>query len=242
MVTVFLRTLIMYFLLVTAVRLTGKRQIGELQISELVVTFMLSELAVLPITDKSLPLSHSVIPITLLLSLEVVFSYIQTKSIAFRKFFSGGPTVLIERGELKAEELLKNRIDLEELLGELRQKGAFSISDVEYAFLEENGKLSVLTKASASPFTPEQIGFPVAEKGCAHAVIVDGKLNCAALTSAYFSASRSEKLLSKEKLSISDVFLMTVDDAGNAFIIVRDPEKPCSVSRQISITSKGADK
>ena len=238
MLTTFIRTLIMYFSLIVAVRLTGKRQIGELQVSELVVTFMLSELAVLPITDKSLPLSFAVIPIVLLLSLEVIISFIQTKSIAFRKFFSGGPTVLIEKGKLKAEELAKNRIDLEELLGELRQKGAFNISDVEYAFLEENGKLSVLPKAESAPLTPAQLAFPVVEAGCSHAVIVDGKINDTALSSANMTAKHAEKLLSSEKLTVADVFLMTADDAGNVFIVVKQSPTSCEVARQISIPKK----
>ena len=235
MLTVFLRTLIMYFTLVTAVRLTGKRQIGELQVSELVVTYMLSELAVFPITDKNAPLIHSIVPIVVLLSLEVVFSFLQTKSIRFRKFFSGGPTLLISKGELDAAELAKNRIDLEEFLGELRLKGAFNISDVEYAFLEENGQLSVLLKASQSPFIPSQLDLPVTERGCAHAVIVDGVINEVGLCSASKSQQWLENLLTKENVDTANVFLMTVDDAESATIIVRDSSDKYKIIKQITV-------
>lgn len=235
MTAVFLRTLIIYFTLVTAVRLTGKRQIGELQVSELVVTYMLSELAVFPITDKNVPLVHSVMPIVILLSLEVIFSFIQTKSIRFRKIFSGGPTLLISKGQLDAVELAKNRIDLEEFLGELRLKGAFDIADVEYAFLEENGQLSVLLKASASPFTPDQLGFSVTEKGCAHAVVVDGEINTEGLASAKKSGLWLEKLLKNEGITQDNVFLMTVDDAGCATVMVRDTNDKHRITRQFTV-------
>lgn len=233
MSTVFIRTIAIYFFLVIAMRLTGKRQIGELQVSELVITYMLSELAVFPITDKNSPLSHSIIPIIVLLSLEVIFSFIQTKSRKFRKLFSGGPTVLIEKGKLRAEELAKNRIDMEEFLGELRLKGAFDIADVEYAFLEENGQLSVLPKAAVSPFTPEQLKISVTEKGCPHAVVVDGEINRAALK----SASKNEKwltdFLTKEKLELSRIFIMTVDDSEGITIMLTKAGQPHNIEKQL---------
>lgn len=238
MLTVFIRTLIMYFTLVIAVRLTGKRQIGELQISELVITYMLSELAVFPITDKNAPLSHSVIPIVLLLSLEVIFSFVQTKSRRFRKLFSGGPTILIAKGKLDGDELAKNRIDMEEFLGELRLKGAFDISDVEYAFLEENGQLSVQLKASASTFTPEQLDIKVTEKGCPHAVVVDGEINRAALTSALRNEKWLLDFLEEERFNLQQVFLMTVDDVGGITVMIREEGERHKIAKQIQFEPK----
>ena len=76
MASVFIRTLLVYFMLIITLRLMGKRQIGELQLSELIVTILLSELAAIPIADKDIPLLYAIIPILLLLSLEVILSYI----------------------------------------------------------------------------------------------------------------------------------------------------------------------
>ena len=100
MLTVFFRTILIYLILILCLRISGKRQIGELQVSELVVTFMLSELAVFPITDKNIPLLYAVVPIISLLSLEVIFSFLQTKSISIRKLLSGRPVILISKGKL----------------------------------------------------------------------------------------------------------------------------------------------
>lgn len=232
MITLFFRTVIIYLILVAALRLTGKRQIGELQISELVVTFMLSELAVYPITDKNIPMLHSVIPIVLLLSLEIVFSFLQTKSRAFRNIFSGKPTVIIRRGKLIPKALAENRLDIEELFGELRLKGIFDISDVEYAFLEENGKLSVLPTALSSPLTPSSFGFSIAEKGMAHLIISDGTVNDAELSEVSKDRIWLGRILDRLGARCDDVFLMSINDSGDvtAYISVSD-EKGADVRR-----------
>lgn len=214
----------MYFSLVVAVRLTGKRQIGELQVSELVITYMLSELAVFPITDKSVPLLHAIVPILLLLSFEVIFSFLQTKSSRFRRLFSGSAALLISHGKLDRAQLAKNRLDLDELLGELRLKGAFDLSDVEYAFLEENGKLSVRLYADAAPITPKQLELSVSDGGCARAVIVDGKLSDGVLDELMLNRRSIEKYLEAAGVCTEDVFLMTVDDAHGVTLVTDNGE------------------
>ena len=236
MITLFIRTLIIYLILVAAIRLTGKRQIGELQISELVVTFMLSELAVFPITDKNIPMLHSAIPIVLLLSLEIVFSFAQTKSRTFRNIFSGKPTIIIRRGKLLPEALAGNRLDIEELLGELRLQGVFDISDVEYAFLEENGKLSVLPKADSSPLTPTALGFKVTERGIAHQVISDGCVSDEELEAASKDRRWLSRILELADTAEENVFLMTVNDAGDISVYISDPSDKMKLSRQLTLS------
>ncbi len=236
MVTMFLRTVISYIILIIAMRLTGKRQIGELQITELVVTFMLSDLAVTPINNKDYPLVGSILPITVLLCLEVIFSFIQTKSPLLRKIFCGGPTILIFKGNLRAEELAKCRIDMEEFLGELRQKDIFDISDVEYAILEENGKLSVLPKASISPITPCDLNITVTERGTAHPIIIDGKINYTALSLASRTESWVNSVLKKEKLALDDIFLFSINDVGDAAIYIFSNRKTKKVKKTLYIS------
>ena len=79
MLTVFLRTAIIYFMLILAMRLMGKRQIGELEVSDLVTTLLISEIATLPITEPELPLSHAIVPLILLLSFEVIISFLVSR-------------------------------------------------------------------------------------------------------------------------------------------------------------------
>jgi len=238
MITVFFRTLIIYLITIIAMRLTGKRQIGELQVTELVVTFILSELAVYPITDNNVPLLHVVIPIISLLSLEVIFTFIQTKSPRFRKLFNGKPTVIISHGKLCPGELANNRVDISELLGELRLKGVFNVNDVEYAVLEENGKLSVLTKASESALTPSQLGFTVKEHGLSHPIVVDGILVPHSLELVNKSHIWFENFLSDHSFTIKNIFLMTLDDCGEADVFVRADGSKNDLVRREHIPSK----
>ena len=89
MLTLSIRTIIIYFALLLALRLMGKRQIGELRVSELIITLILSEIAVQPITDRNKPLLYAIVPILLLLSVEVIVSYLLLKSDFIKKLFYG---------------------------------------------------------------------------------------------------------------------------------------------------------
>lgn len=214
MATVLIRTLLIYILFICVIRLTGKRQVGELQVSELVITFMVSELATIPIQDISIPFSYSVLPIVFLLASEVILSFITTKSVKAKKLFAGNPSVLIRQGKLNQRELADLRIGVNELLGELRLKDASDISQVDYAIIEQNGKLSVFLKdgESTSPTV----------SGIGHAVVIDGVINESNLRYSQKNKIWLEKYLSAHKIELSDIFLMTVDDKSKVSIIKKE--------------------
>ena len=221
MLTIFFRTIIIYFVLVFAIRLMGKRQIGELQVSEFIVSIILSEIAAGPITNRSMPILHALIPILLLLSIEVMISFILLKSNKLKRIFYGSPSLIIKKGEIIQSELKKNRLEVDELVSELRQKGFSDPSEVYYAVLEENGKLSVFPKADKAPATPKDLSISVTESGIAHVCIVDGQVIEKNLSLAGLTKNSLEKELKKRKLSLSDVFLMTVDDTGKISVVKR---------------------
>ena len=222
MLTIFFRTIIIYFVLVLSIRLMGKRQIGELQVSEFIIALMLSEIAANPITTRTAPLLHSILSILLLLSIEVIISFILLKSNRLKRLFYGSPTILIRHGEVIQKELKKNRIEIDEIMSELRQKGYSDISKIEYAILEENGKMSVFPTAEASPATPSDLGIEVAEHGIAHVCVLDGTIIRQNLDLVSWSTDRLQKELKKHKASLSEVFLLTIDDADNVNIIIKE--------------------
>ncbi len=222
MATVLLRTLIVYALFVLAIRLTGKRQIGELQISELVITFMISELATAPIQDISIPLSYSVIPIVFLLTFEVIVSFLVTKSKLLKKLFTGNPSYIIRNGKLNQGELGKLRIGLNELLGELRLKDVSDINDVDYAIVEQNGKISVFLKKHKRIVTTSDLDIDVKRDGLGHAVIIDGNIDYTSLGYAQKNEAWLNKQLKERNLELDEVFLMTVDDASSINIIIKE--------------------
>ena len=222
MATCLIRTAIIYLLLILALRITGKRQIGELELSELVSTFLISEIASMPISNQEVPLSFAVFPILAIISLEVVVSFLTTRSSIMKKIFLGSPIILIRQGKLQQSELSKARVSVEELLCELRQNGSASIDEVEYAILENNGKLSVTPKAKNKPLTADDINIKVTESGIAHAVIVDGTVKEEALQGSGLSRKWLDGAVKKSNLKLKEIFLLTVDDLGKINVIKKD--------------------
>ncbi len=222
MITVLARTLIIYLLLLVSMRLVGKRQIGELQLSELITTLMLSDLAVLPISDVGIPITYAILPILTLLSLEVFISFAASRVPALRRIFFGAPSLLICHGKLDRAELARLRIGVGELISELRLKDVEDVGDVRYAILENNGKLSVFKNAAASPVTPDDAGIAVTEKGIALPVVIDGRLMPESMKHAGVSREWIEKTLAERGLRRCEILLMNVDEQRHFSYIKKD--------------------
>ncbi len=155
MTTAFFRTLILYFILMTGLRLMGKRQIGELEPSELVLTLIISDLAAVPMQDFGIPLVNGVFPIVTLLCVSMLLSFFSLKSIRFRGLVCGYPTVIIRDGKVLQQNMARNRFTVDELLEQLRSQGYSDLTAVKYAVLETSGQVSVLPYTKDSPVTPQ---------------------------------------------------------------------------------------
>ncbi|MBQ2729747.1 MAG: DUF421 domain-containing protein [Clostridia bacterium] len=222
MVTVFTRTILIYSILIISMRLMGKRQVGELQLSELIVTIMLSDFAATPIYETDIPFSYAVIPILLLLSVEVILSFFMLHVPKLKILLGGKPSLIIRKGILDQKELKRQRMCLSELISSLRQQGIADIGDVEYAIIEENGKLSVFEKASAKPPKAENSDICVKEHGISHSLILDKMIIDRNLKSAGWTRKKLESNLKKLGKKKEDILLFAVDDCGKTTIIYKD--------------------
>ena len=157
MATAFIRTIVLYFLIMVGLRLLGKRQIGELEPIELVLTLLISDLAAVPMQDFGIPLLNGVIPIVTLLSLSMLLSWGSVRSIRLRRLICGSPTALILDGKVQQDAMRHNRFTLDELIEELRSQGVTDLTSVKYAVLETDGQLSVLLYPYEQPATPKQL-------------------------------------------------------------------------------------
>ena len=202
-------------------RLMGKRQLGELEVSELVSTLLLSDIAALPITDPDIPLAYAVIPIITVTTFEVTLSVLLTRFPSLKNLISTRPSALIRRGKIDPTEMKRNRISIDELFSELRQKDVSDISDVDYAILEQNGKITVLKKKARSEPTADDLGIKVSESGIPHIIIADGRIDKYGLKQVSKDINWLYKYLKEKKTSPSDVYIMTLDDGGQANIIKR---------------------
>ena len=140
----FLRTLILYPLLLLVVRLMGKRQLGQMEPAEFVVAMLLADLAAVPMQDIGIPLLSGLLPILTVLALELLLAIASLRSIRLRQLLCGRPVILVEDGQIQQLNLKRTRVTLDELTEHLRQKDVTDITTVKYAILETDGNLSVL--------------------------------------------------------------------------------------------------
>ena len=225
MLTILLRTVLVYAILIATMRLMGKRQLGELEISELVTTLLISEIASLPIVDQSIPLMYAIIPLFSILTLEVVLSMILLKCPRLKNLASSRPSILIRHGEVDQGELRRNRISVDELISEIRQAGLSTLADVDYAIVEQNGKISVLARKNAQPPTAQDLGVCVSESGLVHVLIADGKPNRYNLKLLGLDEAWLTSTLSQKGLATQQVFFLGRDDAGALYLVEKEREK-----------------
>ena len=222
MTTIFARTIIIYLILMCAMRLMGKRQIGELELSDLVTTLLISELASLPITDNLIPLSHALIPIVTLVAFEVISSFLVVHFPALKNIVSARPSVLINKGKTDRRAMLTARISVDELISEMRQKGITDIAEVEYAILEQNGKLTVIQKAPYKPPTSADLNINPTESGISHIVVCEGRINKNSLKILSLTEKEVKTELERSGVTLKDVYVMLMDDTKKVQIIKKE--------------------
>lgn len=220
MLIVFIRTAILYALVVAVMRIMGKRQIGELQPYEFVITIMISDLASLPMQDTRFPLLLGVIPIITLLFMKTILSQIQLKSQNARKIVDGEPCIVVCKGKINYEVIKKQQLHIDELLEELRLSGYFDLDEIQYAILENNGQLSVLpasSKASNDDNSSKNSSTNNLEPYLPKILITDGKININSLTSIDKDTDWINEVLRNHNIDSIDKVIIAMYDTKGKF-------------------------
>ena len=211
MILSYLRTLILYLVLILSIRLMGKRQIGQMEASEFVVTMLVANLAAIPMQDGAIPLYSGLVPILTVLGAELVLSGLILRSVRIRRFFCGKPVILIDNGRICMENLRATRVTLDELTGHLREKDVLDISRVQYAILETDGNLSVFPY----PVGGRKQALPVT-------VIEDGCLSEENMARAGVDRAWVEKTLRAHNARVWETLLLTVDSNGKVLWVGKE--------------------
>lgn len=149
--SIIIKTLILYFFIVVVYRIMGKKEVGKLSIIDLIVSILIAELAAISIEEAERSIFTSIIPIVVLVIIQISISFISLKSVKLRKLIDGNPIVIIKDGKLNFKDMTKLRYTIDDLIAQLREQGIKSIEEVNYAVLENNGKLSVFNKDKDYP-------------------------------------------------------------------------------------------
>ncbi|MGI6280259.1 MAG: DUF421 domain-containing protein [Acutalibacteraceae bacterium] len=225
MVAIIIRTLILYIMLTFGIRVMGKRQIGDMQPNELVVTLVISEIAAIPLQDKTQPIINGICAIFILVILEILMSVAAMKLLCIRRLMSGQSVVLIKNGTIDQAAMKKVRMTVLDLVELLRGKDVFDIEDVAFAVLEVNGDLSVLLKSQKQTITPKDMQIQTKQANLPLPVISDGKIIKETLNALNIKRNELSRILEKERVTLKDVFLLTIDSDKKICLVKKRDNK-----------------
>lgn len=174
MLVLFIRSILIYIVVLFVMRLMGKKEIGQLQPFELVISIMIADLAATPISNSGIPIINGMIPILGLLVMNLLISICNMKSLKIRQLVSGKPSILIYRGKIDEKVLRKERFTINELQERLRDKDVMNLGDVEFAILETGGQINVIQKPNKRNAIPEDFGIEPEYEGISYDLVLDG--------------------------------------------------------------------
>ena len=225
MLLVYMRTIVLYLILIAVIRLMGKRQIGQMESSEFVVTMLVANLAAIPIQDSGVPLLTGAVPLLTVPGLELVLAALSLRSIFFRRLLCGKPVILIENGKILRENMRKTRITLDELTGHLREKDVLDLQAVQFAILETNGNLSVFPYPKEKPASAADAGIQARKQYLPVTVISDGKLLRENLKLAGKDEHWLQRTLRAKDATVAQTWLLTVDASDRILWYPREAAK-----------------
>ncbi len=222
MLIVFIRGIIVYFLVIFATRVMGKRQLGELSPSELVITILISNIATLAMEDPEASLITGVVPILTLVCLDILASFAVLKSRKLRHVISGRPKVIISNGKLDQAVMKELRFTVDDVCSALRNSGVFDIDEVQYAVVETTGTISVLLKAPNRPVTPKTLATPETSSDPPQVLISDGDIIANGMNGVGLDEKSLRKELKRKHLDPSDVLLCMMKPDNSLYIIPKE--------------------
>lgn len=204
------RSILFYTLIVMVYRMMGKREIGELSIVDLIVSLFIAELVAISIENYQESIFLSIFPILILVGLQLLTAKISLKSKKIRDVIDGKPSVIINRGKVNFQEMKRLRYNVDDLLCQLRNASIKSLSDVDYAILENNGKLSIFPK-------DETKDYPLP-------VILNGKVEKDVLIEINKTEEWLKKELETKNIKLDNIFYGFYQN-NNLFIIEKNKIK-----------------
>ncbi len=228
MITVIVRVLIIYILILFVFRLMGKRQLGQMQPFELVLTLIIADLATIPMAEMSVPLLNGVVPLLTLVVFHYVITILTRVSSGFSNFISGKPVIVIDQTGISYEALKKLNITIDDLFESIRECGYFSFSEVQYAIMETNGKVSVMPKPENAPVTNGDMKIEKQADSLPLTIISEGSYMKENLEMSDKNKDFFDKFLEKQKIkSVKQVLILTMTKQGEVFF--QEKNKACKI-------------
>lgn len=219
MVTLIIRAIIVYLLVLLVFRLMGKRQLGQMQPFELVLTLVIADLATIPMAESSIPTLNGVVPLITLVVVHFCLAFFSKKSPKISSFISGKPIIIVDPNGINFDAIEKLDITVDDVFEAIRSQGYFRLEDVRYAIMETNGTVNVLPKASNSPPTANDLNLCPQETFLPVTIISEGNLLNENLPIVNVSKDFVEDILNKQNIkNKKDVLALTIDKMGKCYL------------------------
>lgn len=233
MLIILIRTIVLYFIILFVMRVMGKAELSKMSPFQMIVSFMIAELAAMPIESPDISMISGVTAIFTLLFLQVLISFLSIKSDRLKNLFSGAPSLLIDKGQINKKEMKRLRLTLSDLLEALRIGNCPSLSSVEYAVMESNGNLSIIQKADDKPLTPKDLSIAKSAESLPLILISDGSLYRKNLKASGWTRQQLDsELLTRGVTDLRDVFFAFCDEQRKLHVFLSDERN--TFAREIS--------
>lgn len=173
---ILIRSVVSVSVLFLLSKIVGARQLSELTFYDYIVGISIGSIAAEMAFDRTVPFSHPLAAMLVYSLFSLLLAFITDKSIKARRMITGTPTVIIKNGKILEPNMKHIRLDINELLRECRTNGYFNVSDIEFAFMENNGKMSFIPKSANRPVTVQDLNISVTQEKPQISVIIDGKV------------------------------------------------------------------
>jgi len=216
--SIIIRVSIAFILIILIMPIVGRKPISSLTHIDLLfglVTANMIGLVVLGVVEN---LTLGIVGIALWVAFIGVSRFLVQKSKWFHDHIYGKEIVIIKEGKIMEENLHWSGITGEELLSQLRRKNVFQVADVEFALMEANGDISVLTKREMQPLKPKDLRINVSSMKEPQTVMLDGNILDEPLASLGLNRSWLKTELDKIGISQENVFLAQVDSMGELYV------------------------
>lgn len=235
MLTIIIRSIIIYLIVLLVFRLMGKRQLGQMQPFELVLTLIIADLATIPMAEVSVPVLHGVVPLLTLVVLHFILTLISRSSHFLSKIISGKPVIIVNPKGIDYKAMKKLNLSTDDIFEALRGAGYFNISQVQYAIMETNGKVSVMPKAEYAPLTNGDLETNADESFLPIVLVSEGKIIKENIELANISQGVIEDIINKNSkgASVKDVLLLTLDRTGEGYLQLKKGEGKTITAKKV---------
>lgn len=218
MLTIIIRSVLIYLIVLFVFRVMGKRQLGQMQPFELVLTLIIADLATIPMAEVSMPVLHGIIPLLTLVVLHFIITFLTRKSTKISNFISGKPMIVVNPKGIDYKALKSLNLSTDDLFEALRGSGFFSLADVQYAIMETNGKMSVMPKPDSAPVTNYDMNIKVEEKFLPITLISEGRIIKENSDLAGYDEKQIINFAEKNgEKKLKNILILQVDQNGNGF-------------------------